>query len=88
MPHPILTWLGLAPPRAPDAKATSAYRPGQVPPLSGSFAVYLGGRAAWTPRDYAALSREGFAAFLHALGIVGNAELLDEILDSAVHDGG
>ena len=51
MPHPILTWLGLAPPRVPEAKA--------APPLSG-MAVYVTGRPVWSARDYGALAREGF----------------------------
>jgi HK97 family phage portal protein len=43
-------WLSL------DQKASRA----NLPPLGGSFAVYLGGRAAWTQRDATALAREGF----------------------------
>ena len=51
MSNPILTWLGLAPARLPEAKA--------APPLGG-MAVYVTGRPVWTTRDYAALAREGF----------------------------
>ena len=35
----------------PEAKASRA---------QGAIALYVAGRAVWTPRDYAALSREGF----------------------------
>ena len=56
MPHPFLSWLGLAAAR-PDAKAA---RP-RLPPLGGGYALYVTGRPVWTPRDYAALAREGFS---------------------------
>jgi len=36
---------------APEAKASRAH---------AALAFYVGGRAVWTPRDYAALAREGF----------------------------
>ena len=52
MPNPILTWLGLAPARVPEAKA--------APPPLGGMAVYVTGRPVWTSRDYGALAREGF----------------------------
>ena len=42
--------------RAPEEKASRA----PLPTLGGGVAFYLGGRAAWTNRDYAALAREGF----------------------------
>ena len=35
----------------PEAKASRA---------QGAIALYVAGRAVWTPRDYAALAREGF----------------------------
>ena len=43
--------------------AKAARRRSSVPPLGGGgqLAVYMAGRPAWTPRDYAALAREGFA---------------------------
>ena len=50
MPSPLLSWLGLSP---------KAARP-RLPPLGGSYALYVTGRPVWTPRDYAALAREGF----------------------------
>ncbi|MDB5592600.1 phage portal protein [Enterovirga sp.] len=53
MPNPFLGWLGFA----PAGKASAVPRP---PPLSPALAVYVTGRPVWTPRDYAALSREGF----------------------------
>lgn len=37
--------------RPPEAKASR---------VQGAIALYVAGRAVWTPRDYAALSREGF----------------------------
>ena len=52
MPN-LLAWLGLAP-------GIKAARPPSGPLLSASCAVYLGGRAAWTPRDMSALARAGF----------------------------
>ncbi|TDR88951.1 phage portal protein [Enterovirga rhinocerotis] len=55
MPHPILSWLGLAGARPPPGSEAKA-----APPLGGSLAVYMTGRPVWTERDYAALAREGF----------------------------
>lgn len=39
-----------------ETKANSA----QLAPLGALSSVHLGGRAQWTPRDYAALAREGY----------------------------
>ena len=52
MPNALRRWLGFA---APDRKST-------VPPLggSGALALYLGGRPAWSARDYAGLAQAGF----------------------------
>src|SRR3954471_24960420 len=48
MPNPFTHWFRSP---APEAKASRALQ---------AVALHMTGRAVWTPRDYAALSREGF----------------------------
>ena len=57
MTSAIFDWLGFS----PGSKAARARRRiGGAAPLSGTIALYVAGRPAWTPRDYGALAREGF----------------------------